>query len=419
MDKPTVFLLLGFCLAINLEAGRRHAVAPPSTRQKILQTCIRIVEREISENRRPLDRRAWEDGIYLMGILATVEIMETQNPGSGKQLLDRVSNVVGTGEPYIAGGNWTTYAQPALELYRLNPEKTQQVEILKSIDGPLSFAEFAVRTSPTAGPPKGWWWVEGGYGTQFWQDDMYMVIPWLAMYGSPQTGLPNNELARNLGYEWTESYIYDHRPDSPDPRERAVPTEKSRKGFFLWSPEQGLFYHDPTTLGTDNFWGRGNGWAIYGLVYATQYLDAPYSGKEYDQVMGRDELQTILRTMAASLIKRRTPDGGWGTNLSRPEECPVAETSATALLTFGLAKSINQGWLPREKYLASVKSGVQLLLGRIDGDGNISGIQPPGGGPSCYFLPWSDPNYNLNYGPGATLLALTEVLKFPDEDLPQ
>ena len=56
-----------------------------------------------------------------------------------------------------------------------------------------------------------------------------------------------------------------------------------------------------------------------------------------------------------------------------------------------------------------------LLLRRVDWEGNVSGIQPPDVGPNCGKVASNNGPINVNYGPGAVLLAASEVLKFPDE----
>jgi rhamnogalacturonyl hydrolase YesR len=129
-------------------------------------------------------------------------------------------------------------------------------------------------------------------------------------------------------------------------------------------------------------------------------------------------MQTMLQAAAKSLIARRTSDGGWGPYLSAPEQCPGgAETSATALLTFFLARGVNDGWLDRKIYDPIVMKAFTLLMHRVDASGDVTAIQPPGVGPACDLTSSYNPAVNVNFGPGAVLLAASEVLKFSDEDL--
>ena len=202
------------------------------------------------------------------------------------------------------------------------------------------------------------------------------------------------------------------------PREVAVPTAAARNGFLLWDPNHDLFQHQPEWIGSnDLFWGRGNGWSAMALMRAAHYLDRPYSGTQYPSVVSAVEIRQLLVRMAASVKERRTPDGGWGSNLSRPLDCPIAETSSTGMMTFFLARGINEGWLDRDTYLPVVMRAFTVLMQRVDADGDVVGIQPPGTGPACNPTLASDDVINVNYGAGAWLLAASEVMKFSEGDL--
>jgi len=205
--------------------------------------------------------------------------------------------------------------------------------------------------------------------------------------------------------------LYEHRPAADIP----MASSPSRRGFLLWDESSALFQHHPEIIGTsDLFWGRGNGWALVSLSRAAESLGAPYSGGRYDQVVTANQLRDMLRRSAESLVARRTPDGGWGSFLAQPNDCNVTETSSTALLTFFLARGINEGWLDRATYQPIVMRAFAVILQRVRADGTVAGIQPPGIGPACAQIASNDPVINVNYGAGAILLAAAEVLKFPD-----
>jgi hypothetical protein len=401
--------------------ARQRAVRAPTplTRKAIASAAIRIADRLRIDPFEP--RRHWENAPFLDGLVLMGEELEHQSNPAGARLIDRaVSVILGSDDDIINlfWGDGTAYAQVALDLYRIIPAGDPRREaLLTTLSGPMSFAEHAIRTSPAAGTPRDPWWIAGGYGTRYWQDDMYMVVPWLAMNGSSVDGLPSNELARNLAYEWIEAYVYDHRPASSDPRAVAVPTAGARNGFLLWDPDHGLFQHQPDSIGSDFFWGRGNGWSAIALMRAAHYLDGPYSGTQYPSVISAPEIRQLLLRMAASVKERQTPNGGWGSDLSHALDCPIAETSATGMMTFFLARGINEGWLDRDAYLPVVRRAFAVLMQRVDAGGVVVAIQPPGIGPDCSRTIASDDVINVNYGPGVWLLAASEVIKFSDEDL--
>jgi hypothetical protein len=364
-------------------------------------------------------RLHWESAVFLDGLVLFGDELNRRTAGSGDRFIERAASVILNSDDRIDTvyfGDGTAFVQAAMDLDRvLPPSDPRRAALLATAAGPMRFAEHAIRDTPSSAAPRDPWWIDGGYGTRFWQDDLFMVVPWLALYGSTKDGLPGNELARNLAYEWIEAYAYEHRPPSADSREAAVPSLRSRGGPLLWDESNALFQHAPELIGATNwFWGRGNGWALIALSRAAESLDAPYTAGRYDQVIAADELRRMLRKSAESLIAHRTPDGGWGSFLTKPDECPIAETSATALLTFFLARGINQGWLDRAAYEPIVLHAFQLLLQRVSADGTLTRIQPPGVGPACDLISSNDPAFNVNYGAGALLLASSEVLKFSD-----
>jgi hypothetical protein len=408
--------LLAIVTLVALPAlAKHHAVVAPAplTRAAIVSTAIRVADRVTIDPDKP--RLHWENAPYLDGLVLFGDELQRESNPNGTRLIERAASVIlGSDDDIndIFFGDGTAWAQVALDLYRILPvNDPRRAALLATLSGPMSFAEHAIRVPPAAGSPRDPWWIDGGFGTRYWQDDMYMVIPWLAMNGSSRDGLPANELSRNLAYEWIEAYVYDHRPASSDPREVAVPSAAARNGFLLWDPDHDLFQHQPESIGSDFFWGRGNGWSAIALMRAAHYLDAPYSGTKYPAVLGAPEIRDLLVRMAASLKARQTPDGGWGSDLSHPLDCPTAETSATAMMTFFLACGISEGWLDRNAYLPVVRKSFALLMQRVDSRGVIAGIQPPGIGPDCSRIIASDDPINVNYGAGVWLLAASEVLK--------
>jgi len=406
--RPFTSFLLAAALLVS---GRARG----ATKSDVLDAAVKAA------NRLPTIRfvgRNWEDVPYLVGLLLVAQQLEKRTPGSGQPWIDRATTVIGGGDAPIANGDYAGYAQAAMDLYRLaSPTDTvTKAALLEATNGPMEFAARALRTTPSSGPPLTPWWVDGGYGTRFWVDDLFTLPPWLALRGASRDGLPGDPLARDLASEWIESYLYDHRPSTTDAMAAALPSERQRAGPLLWDPGLSLFRHDPGS-GAASYWGRGNGWAAWGLALSAQYLDAPYGGGRYDEVVDRTGIREVLARFACALAARRSDDGGWPTDLAHPETCPASETSATGLITYMLAKGVNEGWLDRTTFTPVVLKAFSLLLGRLDEEGDLAGIQPPGTGPDCGVTTSNDPAVDVSYGVGAFLLAVSEALKLPDADL--
>src|SRR5262249_48881203 len=156
--------------------------------------------------------------------------------------------------------------------------------------------------------------------------------------------------------------------------------------------------------GHESYWGRGNGWAAWGLTRSARYLDAPYAGSRYADVVDRTALREILSRLAGSLAAGRSSDGGWPSALLNPEACDAADTSATGLATYMLLAGVRDGWLDRSVYVPIALKAFGLLLDRVDAECDLSHIQPPGTGPDCTVRNSDDPSVNLAYGVGAFLL---------------
>ena len=399
-------------LAMALLVAER---APGATKSDVLDAAI------TAANRLPTIRavgRNWEDVPYLVGLLLVAEQLDQRTPGSGQSWIADVTAVIGGGDAPITHGDYAGYAQAAMDLYRLaSPsDASRRAGLLDATNGPIEFAARALRTTPSDGPPASPWWVAGGYGTRFWVDDLFTLPPWLAMRGSRRDALPADPVARDLAYEWIESYLYDHRPPTTDAVAAAVPSQHQRAGPLLWDPGLALFRHDPGS-GAGSYWGRGNGWAAWGLARSARYFDAPYGGGRYDEVVDRTGIRELLARLASSLAARRSDDGGWPTDLVHPEACPASETSATGLVTYMLAKGVNEGWLDRAAFTPVILKAFSLLLDRLDAQGDLAGIQPPGTGPDCGVTVSNDPAVDVSYGVGAFLLAASEALNLPDADL--
>lgn len=406
-------LLIACLLGASVLGPGRAAGA---TRKDVTEAAVRAGDRLAAL--RTL-ARTWEDAPYLVGLLLVARDRESRTPGAGLPWIDRVDAVVGAGDAPLAHGDSAGYAQAAMDLYRTasREDVSRRARLLSATAGPFAFAGRALRVGPSDGPPEAAWWLEGGYGTRFWVDDLFTLPPALAMRGSGLDSLPADAAARDLAYEWIESYLYDHRPPATtDAESAAVPSRRARGGPLLWDPARALFRHDAVE-GWDRYWGRGNGWAAWGLARCARYLDAPYGGGRYEKVLDRTAIREVLSRLAASLAASRAGDGGWPSDLLRPDACGASETSATGLIAYMLAAGVNEGWLDRETFTPIVLKALSLLLGRVDARGDLSGIQPPGTGPDCSVVASDDAAADVSYGVGALLLAVSEALKLPDAAL--
>lgn len=141
---------------------------------------------------------------------------------------------------------------------------------------------------------------------------------------------------------------------------------------ILQDDRTGLFYHQYNALSdTVNgaFWGRGNGWALLGLLKTL--LQLPPAHVSYGDAVGR------FRRLASALASRQLPQGGWPTVLDQPET--YEESSLAAMFGVGLQIAIAKEIL--DSTLQSVVDlAWQRMVSRISG-GVLLGVSvgtPPG-----------------------------------------
>lgn len=184
---------------------------------------------------------------------------------------------------------------------------------------------------------------------------------------------------------------------------------KSRARFFDTTDH--LFVRDDTWLPQDNglrilerngrpvYWARGMGWAIGGLARLLETLP-----KDDPQ---RAEFEADFRKMAVALMACQGADGMWRASLFDPESYPMGETSATALIAFGLLWGINHGVLDRGTFLPPAEKALRALLAVQEPNGKLGYVQPGAESPRVAVYRAS----NIEYATGAFLLAGSEMLR--------
>ena len=174
----------------------------------------------------------------------------------------------------------------------------------------------------------------------------------------------------------------------------------------LYDREAHLWYRDENWLpdkkltpgGRKVFWGRGNGWVLAGRARGMEFLDK--DAKYYE------EYQKVFCEMAEALLPWQQEDGMWRCSLIDPKQYDIPEASATALISYGLAKGIELGVLDREKYLPVVLKAFGVMKSMcIDEEGRLGYVQGVAGWPGPVT-----PEGTAGYAVG-TFILLCEVLQ--------
>jgi unsaturated rhamnogalacturonyl hydrolase len=142
---------------------------------------------------------------------------------------------------------------------------------------------------------------------------------------------------------------------------------------LLQDDETGYFHHQydaeqETVNGI--FWGRGNGWAMLGLLKSLRCL--PVDHPSYADLLRR------FQRLAASIASAQLPSGDWPTVLTEP--LAQAEGSLAAMYAYGLLAGIESRLLP-DTYSDTITRAFTALRARLLPDGRLSGVSvatPPG-----------------------------------------
>lgn len=171
---------------------------------------------------------------------------------------------------------------------------------------------------------------------------------------------------------------------------------------LLQDQTSGLFYHQYNAV-TDQingaFWGRGNGWALLGLLKTLLLLSPEHP--EYTHI------KAIFARLVDALAKCQLADGTWSTVLNQPET--YAEASLPAMFGYGVGVGMQTGLLDK-KYETLVQKAWNAMNARLE-DGLLRGVSiatPPGDAPHYNSIATSS---GFPWGQGPALLFCLSQLK--------
>lgn len=176
---------------------------------------------------------------------------------------------------------------------------------------------------------------------------------------------------------------------------------------YLFDKDEQLFFRDSRFFddrepnGEKVFWSRGNGWVFAGLARILSHLP-----KEHPNYVTYVEL---FRTMAGRLASLQPQDGFWRSSLLDPDKYTNPESSGTGFFTYAFAWGVNEQLLDKTKYLPVVQKGWQALVSSVKDDGMVGWVQPIGADPRAATATSTE-----LYGPGAFLLAASQVIKLAE-----
>ncbi len=251
---------------------------------------------------------------------------------------------------------------------------------------------------------EGSFWHKDIYPNQVWLDGLYMAEPFYMRY---ETKFRNMEKCNDVIHQFknVEKYMKD---------------EKTGLYYHGYDESREMYWADPKTGCSPNFWLRSLGWFSLALTETAMACDeALYYEKRY--------LIGLLEKLVDALIPFQDESGMFYQVPDKPDdERNYLETSGTALIAYAILKAVRLGFIsPRyaavgekafdgicESYLSKNEDGT-LKLGGICLVAGLGGAQHRDGSLEYYF---SEPVVeNEAKGVAPFLLAYTEILRKDSE----
>jgi hypothetical protein len=163
---------------------------------------------------------------------------------------------------------------------------------------------------------------------------------------------------------------------------RVTPSRTPRGAYGLFNRSDKLFMQNDINLWHDGYWGRGNGWAMLGLVDAIRFGDA---GAVTSGVADphRESYISVFKLFASRLLELQGDDGAWRSSMLDTAAFPTPETTGSACFTRGLAFGINAGLLDVGTYVPAVnKAWGFLSQTALQPSGRVGYCQNAGGTPT-------------------------------------
>ena len=120
----------------------------------------------------------------------------------------------------------------------------------------------------------------------------------------------------------------------------------------------GLHRHSPLD---ETAWGRGNGFPALGLTLSVSALPPVHPA--------RAEMLAALRAHLEALLPHQDATGMWHQVIDFPGS--YRELTATAMLTFAMARGVRLGWLDESQYRPAIERAWYGLRTRIAPDGGL------------------------------------------------
>lgn len=281
------------------------------------------------------DRNMWnyEDGCVLIGLLAMYEATgDAFYFNALSRFTDRYIEDDGTIRKYDMQEynlDFIPAGRVLFSMYRATGQEKYRTAI-------ETLAE-QIRNQPRT--HTGSFWHKGIYPYQVWLDGLYMGLPYYMMYENEfGGGLHYRDVL--LQFENARKYLYD---------------DKTHLYYHAWCESRDIFWADPETGLSKNFWTRAIGW--YVMALADVYDLMPETEAE-----ARARLAELWKEAIDGLLEWQDKDSNLFYQLTALPDEPgnYLETSGSFMVAYSLLKGARLGVLGDASYR---RAGEQILMG--------------------------------------------------------
>ena len=136
---------------------------------------------------------------------------------------------------------------------------------------------------------------------------------------------------------------------------------------LLFDSDLGLYNHywlERTQRSYIRGWGRGQGWALLGLLDVVAHADKATS--RYGDVVAKS------KALAEAMLRFQLADGNWWAMVHEPESGP--ESSTAAFMACAFYRGIRLGVLDAAIFRAPADRAFTAMSNNLDDDGNLQGV---------------------------------------------
>jgi len=329
---------------------------------------------------RDMENETWERATAINGLLATGEQIDRARKSIDRAIetqTDQGNFAYGPADKLSFSDNraaeWTDYdfeaihstwsaaslAWPALKFY----QRTGEERYLNAVSKQYQYFETVDRTA------------DGGISrrdgpVELFTEILYFVCPFFVQYGKlADEEAPIEDAVRQV-------------------RVHAKHLQDSQTGLY-----RHIWRENPDSYPASSYWGRAVGWAVAGLL--DTFLTLP------DNHAGRSVVRDSLERCLDGLLQYQDATGFCRQRIDDPKS-PL-ETSGTAMFSYTLQRSIDEGIFDKQEYEAAAQRGIDACLGVVTDEGAVRRCSRP---PASSFAPLGV----TSYGQGWFLLAASRFV---------